>query len=324
MHGNLESNSNSLDGGLENSKQRRTSSMHNMTSPDSLRIDETEYEDDEDAEEEANRREIFRLAHEEKGFKDIVDEAASLGRLTRLREHVVEANGKKSNQKKTSRRASIVATNLLDIQWNTTHHGNVCSELVELGALFRGKEVITESVHPSNGFSDVDAGWDVDQTEYNSDDEFACDSDNDDELGRSRHIEATVKRVKEEDREKNSRILQHLQNQHPDEVDLPERAVPRAHSIIKKQQHNPRALRRCSIGTITRTLTQDVIQRHSEREARISAGQLHMKGQCSCPYCYTASPFQTYAYKKELEKREGGPAPGAWVRQNGKWSRAQH
>ena len=269
--------------------------------------------DDEQTEHE--RREIFRLAHKEKGYAGIVQEAASLGRLTRLHEHVVEASGRKSTTKRSGRRASVVATNLLDIQWNTTHHGSVCTELEEIGAVFRGKEVITESYHPSGH-----SGWD-NRTFSDSDDydEFGGETDSEDEGPMI--IESVVKRVKEEDREKNRRILEHLQSQNPNEIELPEASVPQVHSMIRKEQRNPRALRRGSIGTVTRTLGQDVIQRHSERQSRIDAGHVHMRGQCNCPYCYTASPFQTYAYKKEMERQEGAPPPGTWTRKNGKWSR---
>ena len=303
---------------------RRTHSMDNMHSSSSLNFDEN-LEMSEDEQEEADRRELYRLAHKKKGFVDVVHEAASLGRLTRLKEHVVEEYGKKSNAPKRSRRASVVATNLLDIQWKTTHHGSVCSELVEMGTMFRGREVITESVHPSKrNLTPFDSGWDNQDSDSECYDEFGGDTIDEEQEEDEGHkmIESVVQRTKQEDREKNARILQHLQNQQLDDVDLPLAPAPRAVSIIRRQQQNPRALRRCSIGTITRTLSQDVIQRHSERQARVDAGQLHMRGQCSCPYCYTASPFQTYAYKKETEQRADAPPPGTWVRQNGKWSRA--
>ena len=180
--------------------------MDNLASRSSLHLDGTIVES-EDENEEANRREIFRLAHKEKGFVGVVQEAASLGRLTRLQEHVVEASGRKSNQPKRGRRASIVATNLLDIQWNTTHHGAMCNELVTMGTMFRGNEVITESVHPSaannaGGLSDIDSGWDTCTYSTDSDDydEFGGESDDD---GEGKQIEHVVKRVKEEARAKN-------------------------------------------------------------------------------------------------------------------------
>eukprot|EP00977_Amphora_coffeiformis_P019034 scaffold6861_cov148-Amphora_coffeaeformis.AAC.3 len=286
------------------------------------------HDSDEEREMEANRREMFRLAHKEQGFLGAVQEAASLGRLTRLKEHVVETSGTKAAPVR-SRRASIVATNLLDIQWKTTHHGSVCNDIAELGAMFRGNEVITESSHQNK--TKFPSSWDMDQTETETWDEFAEESESElfgggslgieNQKKKASPIEGVVRRVKEEDREKNTRVVQYLQNQCNEEIDLPEAKAPQAPSIIRRHQNDPRALRRCSIGTITRTLTHDVIQRHSERQARVDTGRLHMKGQCSCPYCYTASPFQTYAYKKVSERRLDGPPPGTWVRQNGQWFR---
>lgn len=270
----------------------------------------------------------MRLAHKAKGFAGVVQEAASLGRLTRLNEQIVEAEGRKAAPKK-SRRASVVATNLMDIQWKTTHHGSVCNDIVELGQLFRGKEVVTESSHPGRSAHSFDSGWG--STDSDDFDEFGGEESGDEDGGaevsfrrpkRPSQIEGLVQRVKEEDKEKNTRILQHLQSQHADDFELPEAPAPRAHSIIRRQQNNPCALRRGSMGTITRTLAEDVIEEHSRRQSRVEKGQLHMKGQCSCPYCYTASPFQTYAYKKALENQKGGTH--TWVRQNGDWSRITH
>lgn len=323
---------------LRGSKAFRHNSMHNMQSSNPLKIDEGDEEQAENEEaqakreeEEARAREIFRLAHKEKGFAEVVHEAASLGRLTRLGEDVVEAQGRKTAPAK-SRRASVVATNLLDIQWKTTHHGSVCNDIVEVGQLYRDKEVITESQHHRRDRStrSSESGFSNDYTSDSEDwDEFGGDTD-DEGMGESRHrqtkrpgqIEGLVKRFKDENREKNSKIVQHLQNQNPDDVELPATAPPRAPSIIRRQQGNPRALRRCSIGTIKRTLTDDVMARHSERQARVETGQVHMKGQCDCQYCYTASPYQTYAYKKAVEQKKGRPA--TWVRQNGQWSRSNH
>jgi len=320
-----------LSDSIRDSKVLRHNSMHNMSS-NSLKIDEGDEEEDENVEEEAKRREIFREAHKKKGFAEVVQEAASLGRLTRLNEKVVEASGRKAAPKK-SRRASVVATNLLDIAWKTTHHGSVCNDIVELGQMYRGNEVITESQHHKNRSSrSFDSAWSG-SNDYTSDsddwDEFGGESD-EEGVGESRHrrgkrpshIDGIVQRAKEQHKANNSKMVEHLQNQNPDEIELPATAPPQAPSIIRRQQNNPRALRRCSIGTIKRTLTEDVIQRHSERQARVETGQVHMKGQCDCPYCYTASPYQTYAYKKAVEKKTGQPA--TWVRQNGQWSKSAH
>jgi hypothetical protein len=300
---------------------QRSNSCENMASRSSLDFDPYE-ESDDDAEAEQSRQEIFRLAHKRKGYTDIVQEAASLGRLTRLPENVIEANGTKVlKAPQSARRASVVATNLLDIQWNTTHHNSVCSELVEMGTLFRGKEVITESYHPSRTFTDFDSGWD-NRTQSDSDDydEFGGETDDEEDLPQNM-IDTIVQRTKQEDRESNRRVLQHLQNQSRDEFELPCTELPSIHTKLRREHGNPKALRRGSIGTVTRTLGQEVIQRHSERQARIDSGHMHMQGRCNCPYCVSASPFQTYAYKKELERREGALPPGTWTRHNGQWSR---
>jgi hypothetical protein len=259
----------------------------------------------------------FREVHEMKGFKSITSEAASLGRLTRLKEHVTETQGQKQQKRGNSRRASIVASSLLDIQWKSSHH-NFTREVSEIAAVYQRSEHVVTS-HTRKSVDSDESGLDDFFGDYET---SASESDGDGGLREQpSRVDAVVKQCKE-DNEKNSKMVQHLQDmEDPDDVELPEDRAPQTQSIIRQRQRNPRALRRCSIGTITRTLTEEAISSAQERQARIDQGQFHMKGQCSCPYCFTASPFQTYAYMEQEQKREDKAPPGTWSRQNGKWGR---
>jgi len=239
-------------------------------------------------------------------FKTICLEAAELGRLTRLKEHIVEAEATEKTPEEEWKSKGLLA-----IQWRTQHM-SVIHEAARAGAASKLPERVT-----SNYESEEEDG------EYDE-------------------SSATVKRVSQRmkellhmskqvggGQEKIDKLIMgrkeenaHRTNQHdgpakivksrvfyesadPSQVKLPRRKAPKVdpRKNLEKIQAKFKGTYREDLPLSN--ICNEVAERAWARRTRLDRPNALPRVQeiCNCPYCIDPSPFQTFAYREIDKKR---------------------
>lgn len=229
-------------------------------------------------------------------YKSIVVEAAQLGRLTRLREHVVEATAFEKTPEQEWRSQGLLA-----IQWRSNHM-SVIHQAAQAGAASKLPEKVTTNF-----------------TDERLEQENAWEQDQDNELEsqvlspRMRQLLELNQRVGSGQHKVDHMVLGRKEERgvdclivkpmwcysNVDDVVLPKASTPKINLEQKRRELAKRPMVDISNEAATRAW---------ERRARLDRPNImpKIKEQCTCCWCQTASPFQTYAYKvKEMRHKHG-------------------
>jgi hypothetical protein len=237
-----------------------------------------------------------------KDFSSIVLEAANLGRLTRLNEHVVEAVAVEK-----AAAAEWKSSGLLSIQWQTNHM-SVIHEAAQLGALSKMPEHVVSN-DPADNNPDADL-----------EDLFG---NNDETTPRMRQLLVLDQQVGEglkkvdklllgmkEGQKNNNMLIKPMQCYSTiEEVKLPKKKPPKIDPKKKREELERKLKANDALERPMLSISQDVATRAWERRARLDRPNSLpvVKEKCPCPFCGNPSPFQTFAYKeKERRHKEKG------------------
>jgi hypothetical protein len=220
-------------------------------------------------------------------FKSIVSEAAQLGRLTRLREHVVEATAADKTPEQVWRSQGLLA-----IQWRSNHM-SVIHEAALAGAASKLPEKVVSS------FPDEQS-----DAEYESQLQSKAMSPRmrqlvelNQRVGAGQHKVDKLVMGRKEERGVDSLIVKPMWCY----ANVNDVILPKAPPKFNVEQRRREMAKRPMID-----ISNEAATKAWERRARLDRPNVlpKIKEQCSCSWCGTASPFQTYAYKvKETEKK---------------------
>lgn len=221
-------------------------------------------------------------------FKNIVAEAAQLGRLTRLQEHVVEATAADKTPEQVWRSQGLLA-----IQWRSNHM-SVIHEAALAGAASKLPEKIVSS------FPDEQS-----DAEYENQLQSKAVSPRmrqllelNQRVGAGQHKVDKLVMGRKEERGVDSLIVKPMWcYANVEDVILPKATPPKFNAEQRRRELAKRPMIDISNEAATKAW---------ERRARLDRPNVlpKIKEQCRCSWCGTASPFQTYAYKlKEIERK---------------------
>jgi hypothetical protein len=223
-------------------------------------------------------------------FKDIVVEAAQLGRLTRLREHVVEATAAEKTPEQVWRSQGLLA-----IQWRSNHM-SVIHEAALAGAASKLPEKVVSNFTDERGDLDFEHQMQVKAMSPRMRQLLELNQ----RAGAGQHKVDKLVLGRKEERGVDSLIVKPMWcYSNVDDVVLPRQAPPKMNVEQRRRELAKRPMIDISNEAATKAW---------ERRARLDRPNVlpKIKEQCSCCWCGTASPFQTYAYKiKELRKKHG-------------------
>jgi hypothetical protein len=211
-------------------------------------------------------------------FSNVVLEAAKLGRLTRLREHVVEAVAKE----KTVSKDTWQSKGLMAIEWRTNHM-NIIHEAAALGNETKMREHVVVNYE-----ADPDEDIIVDEaTQYKRMQALAKA----DGASKVEHYIALQKLLDSEDGTRGLVRPMYMYNDIT-KVVLPKGRLPKFNPSKGKQQL-------AQMKSPLTEISNDVIRKALDRMARMNQkdAQPHVRKECHCGYCDAASPFQTFAYR---------------------------
>lgn len=211
-------------------------------------------------------------------FKNVAVEAAELGRLTRLNEHVVEAVA----TEKSAVKDAWQSKGLMAIEWRTNHMA-IIHEAAALGNETKMREYVT-----TNYDDEEEEDFFVDEaTQYKRMRALAQAEG----ASKVEHFIALQKLLDAEDATRGIVRPMYMYNDIT-KVVLPKGRLPKLDQTkgleeIKKMSH-----------PLTE-ISNDVIQRALDRMQRLKneEAEPRMRTVCNCGYCDTASPFQTFAYR---------------------------
>lgn len=232
-----------------------------------------------------------------KDFSHICMEAASLGRLTRLSEHTIEAVAGEKTPEQAWRSQGLLA-----IQWRSNHM-SVIHEAANYGNMIKMPEKVV-STCPE------------DQVDYDLE-EIAKEKalsprmrqllQLTEEVGRGQHkVDSLVMGRKEENAGGPSLLVKPMVCYASiDDVRLPKSLPPKIDPEKAKERLSKMAQEAHQSGKPLLAISNDVAERAWERRTRLDRpGSLpKVREHCDCPYCIDPSPYQTFAYK-ELERKE--------------------
>jgi hypothetical protein len=227
-------------------------------------------------------------------FSSIVEDAAAMGRLTRLNEHTVEAVA----QEKTPEQ-EWKSNGLLAIQWRSNHMA-VIHDAARAGQEFKLPEHVV-----SNYKEEEHEGWDPDHTDPRQrklSPRMRQLLELDKTAGEGqKKVEKLLLGLKEVRPKEDSLLIRPMQAYRSiEEVKLPRDAPPR----IDPKKQAERMSKILQSGRPMMDISVGVAEKAWERRARLDRpGSLpKVKEKCDCPYCGNASPYQTFAYR-ELERK---------------------
>ena len=248
-------------------------------------------------------------------FKSIVVEAAELGRLTRLNEHIVEATAVEKTPEEEWKSKGLMA-----ITWRNQHM-SVIHEAARAGAASKLPEKVT-----SNYESEEEEGY---YDEGNA--KIKRVSERMKELlqlntqigkGGNKIDELIAGRKEENAHVANQEHLRepkvvhdksYYQSANPSNIKLPRRKTPKVdpQKNLEKIQEKFKGTYRYEKPLVN--ISDEVAERAWARRTRLDRPGAMPRVQeiCNCPYCLDPTPFQTFAYKKhdEIRKSEGYHSP---------------
>ncbi len=227
-------------------------------------------------------------------FSNVAIEAASMGRLTRLNEHTVEAVA----QEKTPQQ-EWKSKGLLAIDWRSTHMAIIHQ------AAARGNETKMREYVVSNKSVAEEEEWEAKEVDRNSSRLNQLLELNKKVGTGTAKVDELVMGLREENQSGESMLIRPMYAYNNfEEVKLPKPLPPSIDVKKAKQkaakmeeqavrQHLPMA-----------NISAHVAEVVWERRARLNrpGSMPKVRQACDCPYCGTASPYQTFAYR-EVEKR---------------------
>jgi hypothetical protein len=223
-------------------------------------------------------------------FKNIVVEAAQLGRLTRLREHVVEAMAMEKTPEQVWRSQGLLA-----IQWRSNHM-SVIHEAALAGAASKLPEKVVTNFPGEQ--SDVDYEEQMQGKAMSPRMRQLLELNQ--RVGAGQHKVDKLVLGRKEERGVDCLIVKPMWcYSNVDDVVLPKETPPK----LNVEQRRRELAKRPMID-----ISNEAATKAWERRARLDRPNVlpKIKEQCKCCWCGTASPFQTYAYKlKDLRKRHG-------------------
>jgi len=231
-----------------------------------------------------------------KDFSNIVTDAASMGRLTRLDEHTVEAVAGEKTPEQEWR-----SNGLLAIQWRSNHM-SVIHEAAKAGNEYKLPEHIV-----SNCPEEANEGWDPDSDEKPLSPRMRQLLELNTQVGEGQQKVDNLVLGRKENKVQEHLLIKPMQAySNVEDVKLPRKTAPKvdpvknAERLSKMKQEvlrGERPMEDISVG---------VAERAWERRARLDRpGSLpKVKEKCDCPYCGTASPYQTFAYREQERKHK--------------------
>lgn len=231
-----------------------------------------------------------------KEFSDIMSEAASMGRLTRLNEHVVEAVA----QEKT-REQEWKSNGLLAIQWRSNHMA-VIHEAANVGNQCKMPEEIVSNCPEEEQHMDWEDAQHISERkrqllEVNS------------TVGEGQQkVDKLLNYLKDEQETEHLLIKPMDAYANVEEVKLPRRAPPKVDPTRNAERLSKMKQEAIRSGRPMIDISVSVAEKAWERRARLDRPGAMPKivEKCDCPYCENASPFQTAAYRKrEIARRHG-------------------
>jgi len=236
-------------------------------------------------------------------FKTICREAAELGRLTALPERCVESVAKEKTPEQEWR-----SSGLLSIQWRSSHM-SVIHQAASLGAELK----LPEKIVTNGEVETVD--YDFDDVDTPVLERIARLNDLKKDIGAGQQkVDHIIMGRKLQAREgmtmADSMLVKPMTfYSNVEEVQLPRKYLPKfdAGSARKRIANAKREATASPLPMLD--IGNEVAARAWERRARLDRPNVlpKIKEVCHCPYCVTASPFQTFAYKiKEQRRKELG------------------
>lgn len=231
-----------------------------------------------------------------KDFSSIVTDAAALGRLTRLNEYTVEAIAPEKTPEQVWK-----SNGLLAIQWRSTHM-SVIHEAANAGNMFKMPEHITSNFPEEQ----VEEEWDPE-----TDGKFISPRmrellDLNNHVGEGQQkVDKVVLGRKERQGKLESLLIKPMQAySNIEEMTLPRKATPKIDPVKNAEKLSKMKREALVGGRPMIDISAGVAELAWERRARLDrpGSSPKIKEVCSCPYCVTASPYQTFAYR-ELERK---------------------
>jgi hypothetical protein len=256
--------------------------------------------------EEGGEKKMTAVKEEEKEeyketLSNIFNDAAKLGKLTRMNEHCVEAvAGQKIAVKEWTSKG------LLAIQWHDgrSKHMSVIHEAAAAGNAAKLPETIVSNAPEEQRDYDYE-NMDIEQPlsprmlqllELNT------------RCGTGQNKVDHVVMGRQEDKGKHLLVKPMHCYSSIDEVILPKKRPPKVNPEKARQMYLSRLKAANAEHRPLTSISNDVATLAWERRSRLDRpGQVpRVKQVCPCPYCFDASPFQTFAYrvKDELRKTE--------------------
>jgi hypothetical protein len=223
-------------------------------------------------------------------FNNVALEAAELGRLTRLNEYIVEAVAVEKKVKEAWQSKGLMA-----IDWRTQHM-SIIHEAAKLGEETRLREYVV-----SNCDEEEDEYWAEGDHAFSFDRMAALEK-----LEQMSKVEQHMFLQKILDQEDGTRGIVRPMYMYNDirHVVLPKGRLPKLDQT-KAREELSRMDRPLS------NISNEVMAKAKDRRRRLEMldEEPHMRAECDCGYCGTASPFQTFAYRVVEGRVKGAHIP---------------
>ncbi|GAX13717.1 hypothetical protein FisN_2Hh537 [Fistulifera solaris] len=230
-------------------------------------------------------------------FSNVAIEAANMGRLTRLNEHTVEAVA----QEKTPQQ-EWKSKGLLAIDWRSTHMAIIHQ------AAARGNETKMREYVVSNKSVEEEEEWEAKEVDRNVSRLNQLLELNKKVGTGTAKVDELVMGLREENQSGESMLIRPMYAYNNiEEVKLP-KPLPPSIDVNKAKQKAAKleeeAARQHRQHLPMANISAHVAEVVWERRARLNrpGSMPKVRQACDCPYCGTASPYQTFAYR-EAEKR---------------------
>lgn len=232
-------------------------------------------------------------------FSDICVDAAKLGRLTRLNEHCVEAVAGEKQVADEWKSAGLLA-----IQWRSNHM-SVIHEAAQAGVASRMPENIVSNC------PEAMQNWDENDIDKPLSPRMQQLLELNAQVGMGQDKVDNLVMGRKEERGKPDQLLIKPMAYYEslDDVILPVRHTPKIDPKRAEERYRARMQAAQMEHRPLVSISNDVATIAWERRTRLDrpGNTPKIKEKCPCPYCFDASPFQTFAYKeKERKMKEEG------------------
>ena len=228
-----------------------------------------------------------------KDFSSIVGDVAAMGRLTRLNEYTVEAVGQPKKPQEEWK-----SNGLLAIQWKSAHM-SVIHDAAAAGNATKMREHTVSNFPEENRHQDFPLHK---QSSTRMEKLLLLDT----KVGEGlRKVDNFISGQKEHQNKVNSLLIKPMQSYSKvEDVQLPRQNVPKIDPVRNAEKLSKMKREALMSGRPMIDISASAAERAWERRARLDRPGTAPKVQeaCPCPYCKSASPYQTFAYR-ELERK---------------------